>query len=63
MLRVSFIILQNVANATVPIDLKVGEDTEAFVQNTLNAFAKYYDRYVKESTPSVSISKKSDLCE
>ena len=57
MLRVSFIILQNVANATVPIDLEVGEDTEAFVQNTLNAFAEYYDRYVKENTPSVSISK------
>ena len=57
MLRVSFIILQNVANATVPIDLEVGEDTEAFVQNTLNAFAEYYDRYVKENTTSVSISK------
>ena len=46
MLCASFIILQNVYNpsssATVPIDVEVSEDTEAFVQNTKNLSDRYH---------------------
>ena len=38
-----------------PIDLVMGDDTEAFVQNTLDAFSSYYDKYINERPPVVSI--------